>query len=150
MRATCLALLLSVVLLGCASTPQAPGASDAEAKQFQSHPATSAIYIYRADRNQDSDNLVLYVDGRLIGSILPRSYFRVEVNPGRHRLNGVAADQGNFTLETRPDQVYYVELTGLGSQSHYRQVAAPAAQRTIRDCCALLESWAPGQRPLLR
>lgn len=150
MRSACLALLLSAVLAGCASTPQATNARDAETKQFQSYPATSGIYIYRVDRNLDSDLPVLYLDGRLIGASLPRSYFRVDVNPGWHSLNGVAADLGNFTLETRPDQVYYIELTALGSQSHYRLVPAAAAQRTLLACCSLMERWAPGQRPLLR
>jgi len=143
-------VLLLAVLGGCASTPQASRQRDAEAKQFITHPATSAIYVYRTDTHPDEADTDLYIDGRLIGATLQRAYFRVDVNPGAHRLNGMGPDQGSLTIETRPDQVYFVELHVYGGNSFFSVVAPRIAQSRLTACCALLENWAPRQRPLLR
>lgn len=145
-----LIVLLLAVLGGCASTPQAQRDRDAEVKQFRTHPATSAIYVYRTDTYIEEDDTDLYVDGRLIGATLQRSFFRVDVNPGAHRLTGMGPDQGSLTIETRPDQVYFVELSVLGGNSHFSVVAPQIARAKLIACCLLMENWAPGQRPLLR
>jgi hypothetical protein len=144
-------VLLLAVLAGCASTPQASRQRDAEAKQFITYPATAAIYIYRTDFLSDDDvDSVLYVDGRLIGATLPLSFFRVNVNPGTHQLNGMGPDQGTLRLETRPGRNYFVELSVIGGNSFFTVVEPRHAQRTIISCCKYMENWAPGQRPLLR
>lgn len=144
-------LLLLTILAGCASTPQASRQRDAEAKQFITYPATAAIYIYRpGPRSVDDDDTVLYVDGRLIGATLPRSFFRVNVNPGVHLLNGMGPDQGSLRMETRPGQNYFVELKVVSGNSYFTVVEPQLAQRTIIACCEAMLNWAPGQRPLLR
>ena len=146
-----LLVLLLAVVGGCASTPQSSRQRDAEVKQFITYPATSAIYIYRPNpRAVDDEDTVLYVDGRLIGATLPRSFFRVDVNPGMHQLNGMGPDQGSLRIETRPGQNYFVELQAIGGNSFFAVVEPQLAQRTIIACCEAMENWAPGQRPLLR
>ena len=145
-------MLLLIALGGCASTPQASRQRDAEAKQFRSHPATSAIYIYRTDRQapENSESTDIYVDGRLVGATLQQSFFRIDVNPGVHVLTGMGPDQGSLKMETRPGEIYFVELKVIGNNSHFSIVDPEIARRAIISCCALLENWAPGQRPLLR
>lgn len=143
-------MLLLGALAGCASTPQASRQLDAEAKEFLSYPATSAIYVYRTDTYPDAANVDLYVDGRLIGAPLQKSFFRVDVNPGAHRLTGMGPDQGSLTLETRPDQIYFVEQHVIGSHSRFSVVPPHIARPRLLACCKLMENWAPGQRPLLR
>ncbi len=121
-------MLLLAVLGGCASTPQASHERDAETKQFLTYPATSAIYVYRTDRHPDEADTDLYIDGRLIGATLQKSFFRVDVNPGTHRLNGMGPDQGSLIIETRPDQVYFVELAVIGGNSRFSVVAPQMAR----------------------
>lgn len=145
-----LLVFLLAALGGCASTPQASLQRDAEAKQFRTHPATSAIYVYRTDRHAEESGTDLYVDGRLIGATLQQSFFRIDVNPGGHVLNGMGPDQGWLKMETRPGQIYFVELNVIGGNSRFTIVAPQIAQRMIISCCELMENWAPGQRPLLR
>jgi len=151
-RATFGAFLIMLAVAGCASTPQASPARDAEAKAFGTHPGHVTIYLYRPDpeSNADWDESVLYVGRRLIGSTIPQTYFRFHVEPGKHVLRGVGVDQGTLALETAADALYFVELRVSGGVSSYRVVDAETGKRTIRECCALLENWAPGQRPLLR
>ena len=146
-----LALILPLVLLaGCASTPEASRARDTDAKQFLSHPGTAAIYVYRSDSGSLDDDSVLYVDHRLIGSTLRRTYFRIDTQPGNHILHGVGYDTGQLEIEVRPGEIYFVLLNVLGGTSRFAQRDAKTGRRELLDCCAMLENWAPGQRPLLR
>ena len=139
---------LVVGLAGCASTPQATVERDTEARQFTTHPAASTLFIYRPDAAQDES--VLWVDGRLIGATLPHTFFRVHLDPGRHVITGMAADNGQIDLETRPGAVYFVSLSPFAGQSYFQQVPEEVGRKVITNCCRLMENWAPGQRPLLR
>ncbi len=141
-------LALLAALAGCASTPQASAQRDADAKRFGSAPATAAVYVYRVDNAREDS--VLWIDGRLIGATLPRTYFRVHLEPGRHWLTGYVADNGRMVLETRPGKAYFVELNVVTGQSHFRLVPDETGQKVVTNCCSLMENWAPGQRPLLR
>ena len=146
-----IALVAAALLAaGCTSTPQASRERDAEAKQFQTHPNAGTVYVYRSEHDRLQDLSVLYLDGRLIGETLPGAYFRVDTMPGRHVLHGVGIDTGRMTLETRTGELYFVELRVIEGQSHFRAVPERVGRERIAKCCALLESWAPGQRPLLK
>jgi hypothetical protein len=150
MRLAALIALAATLLCaaGCASTPQASAERDAEAKQFGTHPSTATVYIYR--RESGKVDTVLWIDNRLVGSTLPHTYFRVFLDPGRHMLNGLAGDNGRITIETRPGEVYFIALSVSAGQSHFQLVAEAAGRKAVANCCNLLETWAPGQRPLLR
>ena len=144
--------LLLVTLLqftACASSPQASPERDSEAKEFRTHPATAALYVYRPDVSFDEES-VLYIGQRLIGATLPGSYFRVDVRPGKHLLHGYAHDAGRLEIEVRPGQIYFVSIRVTGGYSHFALEDPAAGRRGILACCALLENWSPGQRPLLR
>ena len=146
------ALPFALALGGCASTPQATPARDAEAKAFGTHPGHATVYVYRPlpESNAEWDETVLYLGSRLIGATLPQTYYRIHVEPGRQLLRGIGVDQGALALQTEADALYFVELRVSGGVSSYRLVNAETGKRVIRECCALLENWAPGQRPLLR
>ncbi|MGZ5142671.1 MAG: hypothetical protein ACXWCP_03805 [Burkholderiales bacterium] len=144
-------LALMALLVGaCASTPEAPSDRDAEAKQFLTHPNASTIYVYRIDVEPSDDQVVLYIDSRLIGETLPRTYFRIDAVPGRHVLHGTAVDSGRLELETRAGALYFVELSVAAGQSNFRLVPEEIGRKRILECCTLLENWAPGQRPFLK
>ncbi len=98
---TALALVLLLALLGgCAATPDAPPASDAEAKRFESAPRAAIIYLYRAD-NLSHASTTVWVDDRIVGESLPATYFRVAVRPGHNRISAFAGDQGRLEIDTR-------------------------------------------------
>jgi hypothetical protein len=127
-------ILLIAAFVGCASTPQATAERDAEAKRFLARP----------------DTAVLYVDGRLIGSTLPLTFFRFDVREGAHLLHGAGHDQGSLKLETRAGEIYFVMLLAANGTSDFRRVDAATGKRDILRCCSLMENWAQGQRPVLR
>jgi uncharacterized protein DUF2846 len=144
-------VVLLLALGGCASTPQATPRSDAEAKQFITHPGFAGIYVFRPDFKADMmEDTVLYVDDRIIGQTLPGTFFRVDVQPGSRVVRSSAAGSSQVTVTARADELYFVELNVSGGNSRLSLVTPDAAKRTILRCCALMENWAPGQRPLLR
>ena len=144
-------LMVALLVTACASTPQASRERDAEAKRFGSSPAAATVYIYRPTTNPaPHDETVLWIDNQLIGATLPLAYFRVHLEPGRHVMNGLAHDNGRLALEVRPGEVYFIEQLITSGQSQFRLVSADLGMKVITNCCHLLETWAPGQRPLLR
>ena len=145
-----LTCVMAFLVAACASTPQASRERDAGAKEFRTHPNAATIYVYRLRFDRLEDLSVVFMDDRIIGETLPGAYFRIDATPGKHLLHGVAADAGKIVLDTRPGQLYFVELTVIEERSHFRLVSEAEGRKRIVQCCALLENWAPGQRPLLK
>ena len=147
-------LLVSILALaGCASTPEGTSEQDAEAKQFIALPGAAAIYVYRDESrvdDMDMQDSTLYVDGRLIGATLPGAYFRFHVRAGEHLLHGYGYDQGTLKMDTRSGEIYFVALNVATGISRFTPVTPETGKRDILRCCALLENWAPGQRPFFR
>jgi hypothetical protein len=145
------AAIAALALAGaCTSTPQASRESDAAAKDFHTHPNAATIYVYRSEFDHLEDESVLYMDGRLIGATLPGTYFRIDAVPGRHVLHGMGPDVGSIPLDVRPGESYFVSLDVIAYHSRFTAVPFDVGEQRVRACCALLENWAPGQRPLLR
>ena len=142
--------VLALLVVACASTPQATPDRDAAAKEFNTHPSAATIYVYRSPFNHTEFDSVLYIDGRLIGRTLPGAYFRIDTVPGRHVLHGTGVDLGEYAINARPGQIYFVSLDVVAGHSHFEQVPESTAQERVRACCALLENWAPNQRPFVR
>ena len=151
---TVFALILLLALFGgCASTPEAPPASDAEAKRFESAPRAAIIYLYRAD-SPGRGISTIWVDNRPVGQTLPATYFRVAVRPGLNRITAVAGDQGRLEIATRGGGVYFVAVhvdgDGESSPNTLFRIASPAVGKAeILRCCTMLETWSPGQWRLL-
>jgi hypothetical protein len=143
---------LIIALGGCASVPEATQERDAEARQFETRPGAAALYVFRNDfpgavALEDS---VLYVDDRLIGATLAGTFFRIDLPPGTHELHGYGYDRGSLKVRARDGEAQFVALNVIGGVSHFRAVSPDAGKREIARCCALMENWRPGQRPLLR
>ena len=78
-------LFAAAVLLtsGCASVPMASEALDAEKKAFENPPANLAgLYIYRNSSFGGALKKTITVNGEVIGSSAPMTYFYKQVPPG--------------------------------------------------------------------
>ena len=145
-------LVAALALGGCASTPQSPLGEDALSKQFLTHPDSATLYVYRPDRSHGTDieDTVLYVGDRLIGATLPGTFFRIDLLPGVYLLHGVAHDNGSLKVEVRRGEATFVALTSTQGNSRFARIDPETAKRDLTACCALMDNWRPGQRPLLR
>ena len=144
-------VLAFFALAGCASTPQATPERDAEAKRFMPVAGEATIYLYRPDFPAfDQNNPAIYVDDRLIGALLPGTFFRFTAGPGTRVIRSHGQDAGDLKIEARSGELHFVSLTVMSGQSRYAPVSAEAGKREIVRCCALMENWVPDQRRLLR
>jgi len=144
-------VLAFFALAGCASTPQATPERDAEAKRFMPVAGEATIYLYRPDfPTFDQNNPAIYVDDRLIGALLPGTFFRFAAGPGTRVIRSYGQDAGDLKIEARSGELHFVSLTVMSGQSRYAPVSAEAGKREIVRCCALMENWVPDQRRLLR
>lgn len=146
----CVLAAICVLLSGCAATPQASRQDDAAAKQFESAPGAAIVYLYRADGPVAFDSsTTLWLDRRLVGELMPATYFRVSVRPGKNLLTAYANDSGRLEFETRSGEIYFVAVFVRGesgaSRSEFRRVAPEAGRAQIERCCTLLDTWTPGQ-----
>ena len=55
------------------------------------------------------------LNDQMIGSTYAGTYFRLEVQPGRHVLTGYGEDNGSITLDVQADRLYFVQHTVSGS-----------------------------------
>ena len=144
-------VLAYFALAGCASTPQATPGRDAEAKRFLPVAGEATIYLYRPDfATFDQNNPAIHVDDRLIGVLLPGTFFRFTAGPGTRAIRSHGQDAGDLKIEARSGELQFVSLTVISGQSRYAPVSAETGKREIVRCCALMENWKEGQRTLLR
>lgn len=143
------ALVLTAVLLGaCASTPEADRERDLEAKRFEPVTRDAVVYVYRPDMGNTAADTTLWANGRLVGTSIPRTFFRIIVLPGRTHFHASGSDSGTIEVMAGGNEVTYVEMQTLNPDSpssHFRVVSAEHAQAAIRACCTMLEVWRPGQ-----
>ena len=147
-RGAAMAVAAATLVAGCTWVPPAPLQDHALAKEFITHPDAATIYIYRSQFNHYDTDTILYLDGRVIGSTTAGTYFRLDINPGRHILHGTGVDTGEISVETRPGQIYFVALDVFGAQSKFRLVPDTVGRSRVVSCCTLLDSSMPGLRPL--
>jgi len=143
-----LAAAALLILSACAATPEATPERNEEAKRFDAVTRDSVVYVYRPDRGTGAAEATLWANGRLVGTSLPQTFFRVIVLPGRTVMHTSGSDTGRIEFDTRGNDVTYVEMQTLNEQSpvtRFRIMSAEEAQAAIRGCCTMLELWRPGQ-----
>ncbi len=101
-------LAVAILLAGCAQLPPTP--QDIQAKRFEPVPDKAVIYIARA--TVDSPNAGTIVLGN-VGTITthPRTYYRWEVAPGTHRIEGFGPSTATANVRAEAGKIYYVQHT---------------------------------------
>ncbi len=105
-------MLFLFSLAACVQMPPSP--ADIEAKRFQTVPDKAVVYIVR--RNLDSDEAGgLMLDDRITITTLRGTYYRWEVEPGPHKIEGVAQSPIRLTFNADPGRIYYFLHTVFGT-----------------------------------
>jgi hypothetical protein len=101
------ALLLSILLAGCAPLPPTP--QDIQAKKFETVPEKAVIYLVRdsPDFNGVPATVTLGETGMV--TTYPGTYYRWETAPGRHEIAGFGVDNGTITLQVEAGKIYFVQ-----------------------------------------
>jgi hypothetical protein len=109
LRTLSIALILAIA--GCAQLPPSP--QDIQAKQFQSLPDKSVIYIVR-QRMDSWHPGTLWLDDHAMITTYRHTYYRWEVDPGPHRIAGFAPDGATLSFTPEAGKIYFVQHTVLG------------------------------------
>lgn len=101
-------LVGSLVLSGCAAVQMAPPHEDSKAKSFITKKDRANIYIYRNEWFSPAARIDILLDGKPLGKTVPKTFFAVDVPPGRHIV--VSKGENDFTLvvEAEAGKNYYV------------------------------------------
>ena len=128
------ALLVALLFAGCAQVPQDP--EYLRDTVFQTLPDRSVIYVVRSSLDSgESSGLIL--DERVHFTSYPRSFYRWEVAPGTHRVEGFASASESVTLMTAPGGIYFLQHTVLGNprdgvlHTALRQIGAPEGRALV-------------------
>lgn len=113
MRAVSMKLLAFIfvcisLLSGCASVPMAGLDQDAAAKTYQVRQGKANIYVYRNENLGGAIKLTLLLDGKLVGDTAAKTYYLMEVDPGRHTLLSKAENDSALELMTEAGRNYFV------------------------------------------
>jgi hypothetical protein len=102
------AIMVGLLVAGCASVPMAPTAADTEAKAFVTRRDKSSIYLYRNESFGGAIPLTVSLDGKVAGQTGPQTYFLWEVEPGPHEVTSHAENTETLKLATEAGKAYYV------------------------------------------
>lgn len=103
------ALLVTVLLAGCAA-PLPLTQADIQARKMDSPPSgMGVIYLVRQDPDHNNVPATISLGDRQMITTYPGTYYRWEVPPGRHQITGAFADIGTITVDVQAGQTYYVQ-----------------------------------------
>ena len=118
---------------GCAQLPPSP--ADIQAKKFETLPNRAVIYIARGDPDFSRDGATLLLDDTVTITTYPGTYYRWEVAPGAHRIEGFAADAGRMAINVEAGKIYFVQQSYLPGpftpRSSFHQVPASRGRAIV-------------------
>jgi hypothetical protein len=97
-----------VLISGCASVQLAPPPEDAKAKEFKPSPGRANLYIYRNEMYGAAVSMDVLVNGKMIGSTSAKTYFLIDVPPGKHNIISKAENDAALTVEATPNKSYFI------------------------------------------
>jgi hypothetical protein len=103
-----ISVILLLVLSGCASVPMAPLEQDAQAKQFAPAQSRAALYIYRNENFGGAIPMSVSVNGKAIGQTAAKTYFMLNVPPGKYTVESHAENVSNLSLIAEAGKNYFV------------------------------------------
>ena len=125
------ALLLSMLLAGCAPLPPTP--QDIQAKKFQIVPEKAVIYLVRSDPDFNRVPATLSLGENEMITTYPGTYYRWEVSPGRHQIAGYGVDNASIALQVEAGKLYFVQHSTQPWISYARSYFQPIAEPQGRD-----------------
>jgi hypothetical protein len=99
-----------VFLSGCATVPMATLMQDESAKNFSTLPNKGVVFIYRNEGFIGASlAFIVSVNGKTLGETAPMTYFRLNLNPGKYRIDSYSiADNSAVDLNVEAGRTYFV------------------------------------------
>lgn len=136
-------LIASALVTGCASVPMANVERDSQAKTFAVAPGKSNIYIYRNESMGAAVKMDVAIDGKVAGQTAAKTYFALEVPPGKHILISKAENDSALDLTAEAGKNYFVwqeVKMGIMYARNQLQLVDEAAGKAGVSECKLIEA----------
>lgn len=98
----------STLIAGCASVPMASHERDTQTKMFNVKPSKANIFIYRNESLGSAIKMDVALNGKPIGQTAAKTYFALEVEPGKHTLVSKAENDSTLDVPTEAGKNYFV------------------------------------------
>lgn len=107
-----LALALPALLLGC-KQPNRPGFASSSVVPEIPAPGLAKIYFYRNYEPFARMQVPMQVHSgeAIIGTVLPGTFFAVDVQPGVHHFWAARQEKGYVEIEMNPGDIFFVRLS---------------------------------------
>ncbi len=100
----------SVLFSSCVNFPiVAVTTRTPESKNFNVKPDKSRIYIYANENFAGAIKVSVSIDGNLIGQIIPKTFFNIEVEPGMHVVTCFAETTSQISINIKPGDSAFVK-----------------------------------------
>ena len=103
-----ISVILLLVLSGCAAVPMAPMEQDAKAKEFVPEQNRAALFIYRSENFGGAIPMTVTVNSKAIGQTAAKTYFRLNILPGKYTVESHAENISNLSLTAEAGKNYFV------------------------------------------
>jgi hypothetical protein len=124
-------------------TPEAGLQAETAARLFKPVPGKAVIYLLRDRGDVWTLDVPVQLDGKPMGSTAPLTYFRWEVEPGKHVIVSDTVPAAALEITTEPGGLYYVwqdiNAGHMRGRSRLSQVDLTTARATL-ETAVLLES----------
>lgn len=140
MRRVLLAVAAVAVALvsGCASVPMASPEADKQAKSYATSPTKANLYIYRNESMGGAIKMTVSVNGRVLGQSGPKTYFLVQVDPGKHEVSSLTENTSTLTVDAQPGKNYFiwqeVKMGAFSARSQLQLVDEATGRKGVDEC----------------
>ncbi|EJE52568.1 Protein of unknown function (DUF2846) [Acidovorax sp. CF316] len=100
--------IAALALVGCAQVPRASVDQEAKAKQFAPQAESASLYIFRDELFGGAISMPVNVNNQNLGYTGPKSFFYLNVAPGRYTIESMAENQASISIDVQAAKNYFV------------------------------------------
>jgi hypothetical protein len=131
-------VLAAFVMGGCASVPMASAEKDVAAKTFVPKPGKASVYVYRNETFGAAIKMAVVLDGKLVGDTASKTYFLLEITPGKHELVSKGENDSVLPLDVQAGNNYFVwqeiKMGMFGPRSMLHSVDNATGRAAVGEC----------------
>jgi len=135
---TVIVLVLSALLVGCATVPMAPAEDDSRAKSFNVDAGKSNIYVYRNETMGGAIAMPVTLNGKFAGKSAPNTYFMWTVEPGAHEITSLTENTSTITVDAIAGKNHFiwqeVKMGTWSAGSLLQEVSEQEGRAGVNEC----------------
>jgi hypothetical protein len=137
------AVLVLILLTGCAAVPMASMEADTSAKQFQPKKGQANIYLYRNETFGAAVAMTVSLNGKVMGKTGAQTYFLWEVPPGRYEIVSHTENTARIAINAQEGRNHYVwQEVKMGlwqPRSQLHEMKEEEGKKAVLECKRTIE-----------